>query len=198
MIFHAIGDRRRIYFTRYRWSETSCRCIPALESWYTSHYWLLSVEEHFYLMFPVFLLLLQRQCRRRCRRFREERQGATRRWRCSLVRRQLRGRLPPLADASAKAGWLQPEERARLEGELQRDRERFGASTHHRLLDAFFCRRFGCSESPADRGVQPSLLSAISRTERLTGLHGDSAASALGYSLIKELELVSTALRRIS
>jgi hypothetical protein len=137
MIFHAIGDRRRIYFTRYRWSETSCRCIPALESWYTSHYWLLSVEEHFYLLFRLFCCCFNGECRRRCRRFRGERRGATRRRRCSLVRRQLRGRLLPLADGSAKAGWLQPEERAWLEGELQRDTERFGASTHHRLLDAF-------------------------------------------------------------
>ncbi|WP_353063967.1 MFS transporter [Tunturibacter psychrotolerans] len=42
-----------------------------------------------------------------------------------------------LKDGPAKATWLQPEERVWLEGELQRDRERFGASTHHRLLDAF-------------------------------------------------------------
>jgi len=42
-----------------------------------------------------------------------------------------------LKDGPAKAGWLQPEERVWLEGELRRDRDRFGASTHHRLLDAF-------------------------------------------------------------
>jgi MFS transporter, ACS family, tartrate transporter len=42
-----------------------------------------------------------------------------------------------LKDGPAKAEWLRPEERVWLEGELQRDKDRFGASTHHRLLDAF-------------------------------------------------------------
>ncbi|WP_433984002.1 MFS transporter [Tunturiibacter empetritectus] len=42
-----------------------------------------------------------------------------------------------LKDGPAKAGWLRPEERTWLEGELQRDKELSGASTHHRLLDAF-------------------------------------------------------------
>ncbi|NYF88214.1 MFS transporter [Tunturiibacter empetritectus] len=42
-----------------------------------------------------------------------------------------------LKDGPANAGWLRPEERTWLEGELQRDKELSGASTHHRLLDAF-------------------------------------------------------------
>ncbi|WP_158945914.1 MFS transporter [Granulicella sp. S190] len=42
-----------------------------------------------------------------------------------------------LKDGPAMAEWLRPEEREWLAGELQRDKERFGASTHHRLLDAF-------------------------------------------------------------
>jgi ACS family tartrate transporter-like MFS transporter len=42
-----------------------------------------------------------------------------------------------LKDGPSKAAWLQPEERVWLEGELQRDKEQSGASTHHRLMDAF-------------------------------------------------------------
>lgn len=42
-----------------------------------------------------------------------------------------------LKDGPEKAGWLRPEEREWLTGELQKDKERYGASTHHRLSDAF-------------------------------------------------------------
>jgi len=41
-----------------------------------------------------------------------------------------------LKDGPAMAEWLRPEEREWLEGELQLDKERFGATAHHRLLDA--------------------------------------------------------------
>jgi peptidoglycan/LPS O-acetylase OafA/YrhL len=33
---------------------------PTYEGWYTAHYWSLSVEEHFYLLLPAFLLLVRR------------------------------------------------------------------------------------------------------------------------------------------
>jgi MFS family permease len=42
-----------------------------------------------------------------------------------------------LKDGPEKAGWMRPEEREWLAGELQRDKERYGAATHHRLGDAF-------------------------------------------------------------
>jgi MFS transporter, ACS family, tartrate transporter len=42
-----------------------------------------------------------------------------------------------LKDGPEKARWMRPEERTWLEGELQRDRDRYGAATHHRLGDAF-------------------------------------------------------------
>jgi MFS transporter, ACS family, tartrate transporter len=42
-----------------------------------------------------------------------------------------------LKDSPAQANWLRPEEKVWLEGELQRDRERYGAATHHALGDAF-------------------------------------------------------------
>jgi MFS transporter, ACS family, tartrate transporter len=42
-----------------------------------------------------------------------------------------------LKDGPEKASWLQPEERAWLTAELQKDKERYGAATHHRLSDAF-------------------------------------------------------------
>jgi MFS transporter, ACS family, tartrate transporter len=42
-----------------------------------------------------------------------------------------------LKDGPEKAGWLRPEERVWLTGELQKDKERYGASTHHKLSDAF-------------------------------------------------------------
>jgi sugar phosphate permease len=42
-----------------------------------------------------------------------------------------------LKDGPEKAGWMRPEEQAWLAEELRRDRERYGASTHHRLGDAF-------------------------------------------------------------
>jgi MFS transporter, ACS family, tartrate transporter len=42
-----------------------------------------------------------------------------------------------LKDGPEKAGWLRPEEREWLAGELQKDRERYGAAAHHRLRDAF-------------------------------------------------------------
>lgn len=42
-----------------------------------------------------------------------------------------------LKDNPAKANWMKPEERVWLSNELQRDRERYGAATHHRLVDAF-------------------------------------------------------------
>jgi ACS family tartrate transporter-like MFS transporter len=42
-----------------------------------------------------------------------------------------------LKDGPEKAGWMRPEERVWLAGELQRDKERYGAATHHRLGDAF-------------------------------------------------------------
>ena len=42
-----------------------------------------------------------------------------------------------LKDGPEKAGWMRPEERAWLAEELRRDKERYGAATHHRLGDAF-------------------------------------------------------------
>jgi MFS transporter, ACS family, tartrate transporter len=42
-----------------------------------------------------------------------------------------------LKDGPDEAGWLRPEERVWLAGELQKDRERYGAAAHHRLGDAF-------------------------------------------------------------
>jgi MFS transporter, ACS family, tartrate transporter len=42
-----------------------------------------------------------------------------------------------LKDGPEKAGWMRPEERVWLAAELQRDKERYGAATHHRLGDAF-------------------------------------------------------------
>ena len=41
-----------------------------------------------------------------------------------------------LRDEPAKAQWLAPEERVWLEGELARDRQRYGATEHHALMDA--------------------------------------------------------------
>jgi MFS transporter, ACS family, tartrate transporter len=42
-----------------------------------------------------------------------------------------------LKDSPEKANWMKPEEKVWLAGELQRDRERYGAATHHSLGDAF-------------------------------------------------------------
>ena len=42
-----------------------------------------------------------------------------------------------LDDGPATARWLRPEEKEWLEGELDRDRETYGATRHHSLLDAF-------------------------------------------------------------
>jgi MFS transporter, ACS family, tartrate transporter len=42
-----------------------------------------------------------------------------------------------LEDGPEKADWLRPGEREWLANELQRDKERYGAATHHRLSDAF-------------------------------------------------------------
>ena len=42
-----------------------------------------------------------------------------------------------MKDSPERAAWMSLEERAWLAGELQRDRERYGAAAHHRLLDAF-------------------------------------------------------------
>ena len=42
-----------------------------------------------------------------------------------------------LKDHPGKAGWMKPEERVWLAAELKRDNERYGAATHHRLMDAF-------------------------------------------------------------
>jgi ACS family tartrate transporter-like MFS transporter len=42
-----------------------------------------------------------------------------------------------LKDNPAQADWMRPEERIWLAAELQRDRERYGAATHHALGDAF-------------------------------------------------------------
>jgi ACS family tartrate transporter-like MFS transporter len=42
-----------------------------------------------------------------------------------------------LKDHPSEASWMKPEERVWLEAELQRDSERYGAATHHRLGDAF-------------------------------------------------------------
>ena len=42
-----------------------------------------------------------------------------------------------LKDHPEKAGWMTPKERVWLAGELKRDSERYGAATHHRLMDAF-------------------------------------------------------------
>lgn len=42
-----------------------------------------------------------------------------------------------LKDHPEKAGWMKPEERVWLAAELRRDQERYGAASHHRLVDAF-------------------------------------------------------------
>jgi MFS transporter, ACS family, tartrate transporter len=42
-----------------------------------------------------------------------------------------------LKDSPAQADWMKPEEKVWLARELQRDRERYGAATHHALGDAF-------------------------------------------------------------
>ena len=42
-----------------------------------------------------------------------------------------------LKDHPEKAGWMTPKERVWLAGELKRDSERYGAASHHRLMDAF-------------------------------------------------------------
>ena len=42
-----------------------------------------------------------------------------------------------LNDGPNTAGWLAPEERQWLTSELEKDQERYGASQHHNLLDAF-------------------------------------------------------------
>jgi ACS family tartrate transporter-like MFS transporter len=42
-----------------------------------------------------------------------------------------------LKDGPEAAGWLKPEERAWLKSELRMDQERYGATQHHHLLDAF-------------------------------------------------------------
>ena len=42
-----------------------------------------------------------------------------------------------LRDSPDKAEWLKPEEKLWLSGELERDRERYGATEHHSLTDAF-------------------------------------------------------------
>jgi ACS family tartrate transporter-like MFS transporter len=42
-----------------------------------------------------------------------------------------------LKDSPEKANWMRPEEKVWLASELQRDRERYGAATHHSLGDAF-------------------------------------------------------------
>jgi ACS family tartrate transporter-like MFS transporter len=42
-----------------------------------------------------------------------------------------------LKDGPDAADWLKPEERAWLKSELQKDQERYGATQHHHLLDAF-------------------------------------------------------------
>jgi ACS family tartrate transporter-like MFS transporter len=42
-----------------------------------------------------------------------------------------------LKDSPAQADWMRPEEKAWLAEELQRDREQYGAATHHALGDAF-------------------------------------------------------------
>jgi MFS transporter, ACS family, tartrate transporter len=42
-----------------------------------------------------------------------------------------------LKDGPERADWLRPEERAWLKNELQKDQERYGATQHHHLLDAF-------------------------------------------------------------
>ena len=60
MLFHAIaGEAHGIVY-----SMLLIRNIFPLhfgpESWYTAHFWSLSVEEHFYLLLPGFLLLVRR------------------------------------------------------------------------------------------------------------------------------------------
>src|SRR5580692_9069648 len=42
-----------------------------------------------------------------------------------------------LKDGPDAAGWLKPEERTWLKSELRKDQERYGATQHHHLLDAF-------------------------------------------------------------
>jgi len=60
MLFQAIGGEPRGIF----YSILLIRNVLPLhfepESWYTAHYWSLSVEEHFYLLLPGFLLLFRR------------------------------------------------------------------------------------------------------------------------------------------
>jgi len=60
MLFHAIGEEP----SGVLYSVLLIRNVLPLhfgpESWYTAHYWSLSVEEHFYLLLPAFLLLFRR------------------------------------------------------------------------------------------------------------------------------------------
>lgn len=60
MFFHAIGGTPREIFYSVLLVRNVFPLHPTLESWYTAHYWSLSVEEHFYLLLPGFLLLIRR------------------------------------------------------------------------------------------------------------------------------------------
>jgi peptidoglycan/LPS O-acetylase OafA/YrhL len=60
MLFHAIGGQARDLLYSVLLVRNVLPLHPTLESWYTAHYWSLSVEEHFYLLFPVFLLLFRK------------------------------------------------------------------------------------------------------------------------------------------
>jgi peptidoglycan/LPS O-acetylase OafA/YrhL len=60
MLFHAIGGGPKDLLYSVLLVRNVLPLHPALESWYTAHYWSLSVEEHFYLLLPGFLLLFRR------------------------------------------------------------------------------------------------------------------------------------------
>jgi peptidoglycan/LPS O-acetylase OafA/YrhL len=60
MLFHAIGGEPKEILYSVLLVRNILPQHPTLESWYTAHYWSLSVEEHFYLLLPGFLLLFRR------------------------------------------------------------------------------------------------------------------------------------------
>lgn len=60
MLFHVIGPEPKGVLYSVLLVRNILPLNHTLESWYTAHYWSLSVEEHFYLLLPGFLLLFRR------------------------------------------------------------------------------------------------------------------------------------------